>query len=400
MRLLPGLRERGITVRCLFLLHWGTTGPALEFAKREGFEFDATLASDKTEDRVRWILDRLAANPPDVFIPNLVVAGYFAARWTREADIPTIGILHSDDAFYRAIQDEFVFGSRTSRVSAIVCVSSELEVQIRARNPEGVIVRRIPYGVPLPGEGVVRRDNSLRLAYAGRLAEEQKRIVEVTRAFCKVTGMLPGTEAVIYGDGPDRHKVEAILAHEGAGLPVRLAGAISSDKMQAHFGDCDVFVLLSEYEGLPIALLEAMSCGCVPVCRDIRSGIPEIVENGINGIVIENDDELVAAIRSLQNDPAMWRRMSIAARASIAAKFSVTASNERWARLIFELAGVPRNTSTFSIPGKLRLPPPRIPLETRENRAIRVAFYVRLFRKGRMAAGRLRRRLMRERSSL
>ena len=77
-RLLPALRERGIESRCLFLLHWGDTGPALRALRAQGFDCQAILAPDHTEDRVRWILDRVRADPPDVFVPNLVIAGYFA----------------------------------------------------------------------------------------------------------------------------------------------------------------------------------------------------------------------------------------------------------------------------------------------------------------------------------
>ena len=102
-RLAPALRDRGFDVRCLFILHWGDTGPTLSSLRSAGIQCDAVSGLDRTEERARWILERLGENPPDIFVPNLVVAAYFAARCAREAEIPTIGVLHSDDAFYRGI---------------------------------------------------------------------------------------------------------------------------------------------------------------------------------------------------------------------------------------------------------------------------------------------------------
>ena len=122
-RLLPALRSHDIESRCLFLTHWGGTGPSLQALQSQGFDCSATDCHDFTEDRVRWILTQVREHPPDVFVPNLPVAGYYATRWVRQAGIPSIGILHSDDDFYRGIQQEFVFGRRQFRLSALTCVS-------------------------------------------------------------------------------------------------------------------------------------------------------------------------------------------------------------------------------------------------------------------------------------
>jgi len=216
-QLLPSLREHGIESRCLFLTHWGDTGPYLEKLRADGVPCQQIDCHDHTKNRVSWILSQLQKDPPDIFVPNLVVAGYFASRWVRDACIPTVGILHSDDDFYRGIQDEFVFGRKPYRVSALACVSSELEKQVIERRPKSTSVHRIPYGVDVPSYKVDRLPGRLRLAYVGRLAEEQKRISDLTLALCRITQQLPNTEAVLYGDGPDLCNVENILANEGLG---------------------------------------------------------------------------------------------------------------------------------------------------------------------------------------
>jgi glycosyltransferase involved in cell wall biosynthesis len=394
-RLLPALRGNGIEARCLFLLHWGETGPSVEFLRAQGFDCPAILAPATTEERVRWILTRLRENPPDVFVPNLVVAAYLAARWVRQAGIPTVGILHSDDAFYRGLQDQFVFGRKLDQLSAVVCVSQELERQVQARKPAVTRVARIGYGVPVPETTVRHQPAGLRLAYVGRLAEEQKRISEVTRALCRITREIVGTEAVIYGDGPERESVERILASEGAGLPVRLAGLIDSNRIQEHLLACDVIVLLSDYEGLPIALMEAMACGCVPVCLRMRSGIPELVDDGVTGLLVDDrGDDFVAAIRRLRDDHALWEKLSQAARARIKERQSIAASAGEWIELLGEIDCQSPSPHLIKLPRYLRLPAVHPALASADVRRVGPPLSVRFYRRTRMLAGHFKRRLL------
>ncbi|MEI7935843.1 MAG: glycosyltransferase family 4 protein [Verrucomicrobiota bacterium] len=395
-RLLPALRLQGIACRCLFLTYGPSpSGPTLSALRAEGFECPSTVYQQYTEDRARWLLAQLSENPPDVFVPSLVLAGYFAARWVRRAGIPTVGILHSDDDYYRGLQKEFVFGRREFRVSGLVCVSRELEQQVLLARPRGTAVRRIPYGVPVPPAPVERRTTGLRLAYVGRLVEEQKRISELTRALCRVVRGVPGTEAVMYGDGPDRTNVENVLAVEGAGLPVRLAGRVESDQIQQQLFECQVIVLLSDYEGLPIALMEGMACGCVPVCLRMRSGIPELIEDGVTGILVDDRaDSFINAIRRLRREPGLWERLSRAARARILTEYSNGSSVKQWAELLRQLHEHSGPRGAIHIPGRMHLPPVNPAFGSADVREIRPSLPICIYRRGRMFAGRVRRRLL------
>ncbi len=394
-RLLPVLRENGIEARCLFLLHWGDTGPALSSLRDQGFDCRWTVAHHRTQDRVRWILEQLSENPPDVFIPNVVVAGYYASRRVRAAGIPTVGVIHSDDDYYRALQTHFVFGRTDYRLSSVVCVSRQLEQEVTNRNPVATLVRRIPCGVPIPA-APDRNHSGLRLAFAGRLAEEQKCISGLTRAFLRAAREIPGTEATIYGDGPDKKVVDEILDLEGGGLPVSLAGPVSPEEMLNRFLATDVIVLLSDYEGLPIALMEAMACGCVPVCLRIRSGIPELLEDGVTGLLVnDRGDDFVRAIQRLALDPGLRGRLSRAARERIAAEFSSDACGASWAQLLEEVGGAPHPRRQIRLPKSVRLPPLDPALESPEQRAGVPSLPLRLFRRGRIFGGRLKKIVMR-----
>ncbi len=394
-RLLPDLRNRGIDVRCLFLLHCGDTGPALESLRKQGIECDAVLAPARTQDGVTWILDRLAENPPDVFVPNLVLAGYFASRWARESAVATVGVLHSDDDYYRGLQSEFLSGTTAFRLSGVVCVSSELERQVLSRNVDQLVVRRIPCGVPIPAQRVIRSPGCLRLAFVGRLAEEQKRIAELTRALCRAAQQINGVEATIYGDGPDRGEVERILREERKGAAVRLHGPVPSDEMQVRLLASDIIVLLSDYEGLPMGLMEAMACGSVPVCLRIRSGIPELVTDGVTGLLVnDRGDDFLRAIRRLRDDGGLWQQLSDGARSCVASRFSDVQCSADWSKMLEEIARPTVGRRSIDVPRTIRLPAVNPLLTPADIRSDGPPLSVRAYRRGRMLAGLIRRRLM------
>ena len=95
-------------------------------------------------------------------------------------------------------------------------------------------------------------------------------------------------------------------------------GVVAGDQKAALFRRCQVFVLPSLYEGLPISLLETMSHGLVPVVTDVGS-ITEYVDDGVNGLLIKTKDtaSIITAVDRLLHDRATLQKMSAAARQTI-----------------------------------------------------------------------------------
>ena len=393
-RLLPSLRECGIDCRVLALTHFGGTGPLVEGLRADGFDVRAVDCHERTVDDVRWILTQLQDDLPQVFVPNFVVAAYYAARWVKAAGAATVGVLHSDDLFYRAIQQEFLRGSAIQRVTEMVCVSEKLLAEVCANGSNGTPQAcYIPYGVYLPP--VIQRDTSrrLRLAYAGRLAEEQKRISLVVRSLDLACRNVAGVEAVIYGDGPDRANVEKYLQVDCPDSRVVLAGAIASDRVQAELLQCDAIVLMSDYEGLPIALLEGMACGCIPICRRMNSGIPQLVQHGQTGLLVsDRPEDVVAAVRWLRENPRQASMLSDNARNLIQQQYSHQHSVECWNRLLRRCAD--KRPGRLAIPRRIYLPPVNTHLESAEHRRPPESAWKRSLRRLRIQLGAWRRRLL------
>ena len=96
-------------------------------------------------------------------------------------------------------------------------------------------------------------------------------------------------------------------------------GVVSGDRKRDLMRRCEVFLLPSLYEGLPMSLLETMGCGMVPVVTDVGS-ISEYVKDGVNGLMIGVKDapSIVEAIEKLGGDHALLRKLSANARETIA----------------------------------------------------------------------------------
>jgi colanic acid/amylovoran biosynthesis glycosyltransferase len=360
-RLLPALLPFGYTPQVLFFNQGAAEGATAQALKRRGVECVPLRRPAFTEDYVRWILARAAEAPPDVFVPDYVVQAYYAGRWLRPAGIPTVLVLHGEDRYYDGLLSEFVLGDPAYRVSGLVCVSQALEHSLRARHPQlpaDILVRYIPHGVSVPSQAAQPPAGSFRLAYVGRLVEINKRVSDMTRAFCRAARELPGTEVVIYGDGPSLPALRRILRAEGQGLPIQLAGNVDNDQIQERLLGHHAIVLLSDSEGLGIALLEAMACGVVPICLRRPSGVLELVEDGVTGLLVDDrGDSFVAAVQRLHTEPGLWQRLSLAARARIVAKYSQERSAEQWAAFFQELQQRAGPRQPIELPSHFELPP-------------------------------------------
>lgn len=157
------------------------------------------------------------------------------------------------------------------------------------------------------------------------------------RAFATATSDRPGWSLVILGEGEERTALEAQAASLGISTRVMLPGLIEyPGRVLERAG---LFALSSSSEGFPNALLEAMSCGCAVVSFDCPSGPADLVQQGINGVLVPPNDEdaLAAAIRSLIDDPARRAALGAAAR-DVNRRYSLAAVMHQWNTLLESLA--------------------------------------------------------------
>ena len=115
----------------------------------------------------------------------------------------------------------------------------------------------------------------------------------------------------LVGDGPLRGALEERARELGISERVRFAGRRTDTA--AFYRDCDLFVLLSDYEGMPMSIIEAMASG-LPVVATRAGGVAELVDDGVNGALVEADAAAAAgAIAAICDDPALYARLSAGA---------------------------------------------------------------------------------------
>ena len=106
---------------------------------------------------------------------------------------------------------------------------------------------------------------------------------------------------------------------------VRYTGRLTNADVVRLLAEHDVLVLPTRHEGLPVAVLEAMSAGVVPVVSNIDSGVPDVVTNGQNGCLptVGDVSAFADSVARLSRDRVMLESLSVAARETVRARFDV-----------------------------------------------------------------------------
>lgn len=180
-------------------------------------------------------------------------------------------------------------------------------------------------------------DGPLRIVAVGTLHEVkgQTHLIEACR---RLVADGRAVRCRIVGEGVDRPRLTAQIEAASLADVVTLVGQLTADRVTAELLDADVLVAPSvptrggKREGIPVVLMEAMATG-LPVVASRLSGIPELVEDGVSGLLVPAGDPaaLAEALATLAEDPALRRRLGIAGRATILRDFDVTASAARLA---------------------------------------------------------------------
>jgi len=362
-RILPELAKRGVQPQVLFLM---ATDKPCEVAKnleQHGIKCTTIQRQKYTEQNILQVLKALQSDPPDIFVPNLSVPAYFASRWVKEAGIPTVGILHSDDNFHHELIEYFVDGVPEYRLSGIVCVSKFIEELVKSVNNDNIEVLRSPYGINLPQNTTEEPEDRLNLVYTGRLIQRQKRIFDVIAALKDAVTSIPNTYASIYGEDREGGKVIETINNLNLGERLKYGGLLKVDEIFPALIKHHAFVLLSDYEGMSISLMEAMGSGLVPICTKTRSGVMEIIRHDENGLLVDNREaDFINAVKRLRYEKGLWSRLSKAARETVERKYTIKVCADRWAGFLTNLAEQSPAKGTIHIPdiNAINLPPVKI----------------------------------------
>lgn len=283
------------------------------------------------EDRVEDLYRQFVSFSPKVVVAALSSGSFDFLRFVPEGTV-RIGMIQSDEeGFYELVERYLPWLDAVAGVSSEIC--RKMEARLKGCS---IPVFHQPYGVPMPAVAPTRTwEGPLKVLYIGRVIEEQKRVSMMSRVIRATLDSNLYLEWTIAGDGPE---LPFLLESFKDDDRVRFLGQVAYTEIQSVLAEQDVYFLCSDYEGLPLSLLEAMGSGLVPVVSDLQSGISEVVRD-CNGIRVPMHDELgyFRALARLASDRSQVAGLSAEARKEVLQSHSTLAMANRWESMIESL---------------------------------------------------------------
>lgn len=356
-RLIPDLRLKyNLEVEVLFVYSGDISlCPTINFFMENELPFH-TINRKKINfiaDQVKEILRITKKGDFTVLVANLVVPAFYCAKFLKKSNVPVLGVLHSNDLFYKSVIENFIESSNDNFITHAVAVSNFLGALASEKNTNRIHIETIPCGTPTANTYAEKPIDTLSVLYAGRLEIEQKQIMKLADSFLNASRKNPKLKFTIVGSGTQENNLKKLL-DENKDHSVCYKGAVSPSNIGEEMAKHHVFTLLSDFEGMPVALMEGMSSGLVPVCLQEESGINEIIKHGVNGFVVKNrGQDYLEKLSILSSDFSLWESMSQESIKAINSEYSSDIVHAKWAVLLKSFETI--QVRPIQIPSYIRL---------------------------------------------
>ena len=240
--------------------------------------------------------------------------------------IPYSFTAHANDIFQRGL----LLREKAERAAKVIMISRYNLRYFRRIAPTCRSLRLVRCGFSPPRTQVRnRRPGSLRIGSLGRLVEK-KGMDNLIRAFAQVHAEYPRTVLEIAGGGPLQADLQSLVKNLGLEEAIEFRGPLRHDQVQQWMRQLDVFALAckrdsrGDQDGIPVVLMEAMGLG-IPAVSTRISGIPELIENGGNGLLAEPDDDedFARTLRAVIRDENLRVRLGGAGRRFVAGNYGL-----------------------------------------------------------------------------
>lgn len=262
---------------------------------------------------------------------HLPWAGFVARLVHQKTGIPTLYTEHNLQERYHVLTrriNKFSFNSQTVALG----VSQDVTDSIRTHINPDIPVRTLLNGINTDsfvreGDDQVRKSLGIPrdAVVIGTIAvfRFQKRLVEWLEAFKKIENQHSNVYGIIVGAGPLEDEIKQ--AHQRLGLEKKVFFPGLQTNVKPYQEAMDIFMMSSSFEGLPLALLEAMSMNCAVVATR-AGGIKEVIRHNRDGLTCEVDqwEELAELCGDLISDPDAMERLKAAARERVVDSFSLS----------------------------------------------------------------------------
>jgi L-malate glycosyltransferase len=280
----------------------------------------------------RELAQKLKAWKVDIVHCHLPVAGVVGRIAGKLASVPVVYTEHNVLERYHPLTRRanlFTWGWQQEVVAVSRDVAESLERSAPAPVPINVVLNGVDVhrfeksrvdgqalrrGLGIPDDAPV----------VGTVAvfRTQKRLHKWLEVARTLTDRHPGIRFLLVGDGPLREELEARARSMGLQDVAHWAGL--QEDVRPYLAVMDVYMMSSVFEGLPVAMLEAMSMSCGLVCTAV-GGIPEVIRNGENGLLVdaEHPERLADRASELLSSREMLGELGAEARRTVERDFSI-----------------------------------------------------------------------------
>lgn len=262
---------------------------------------------------------------PDITIYTWVMGALLSAfsRWKGKS-------IYEAHRARPTMRHQWIMSRMEKKVDAVVALTEQDSKDYPSAHKVVVIPNFTSISVEKPSDCT-----SKRCLAVGRLIDVKNfsRLLDIWQ---KVSGRNPDWHLDIVGEGPEREILQQKIERLGLGESVSLH-KVTHD-VASYYTGSSLYLMTSRFEGLPMVLLEAQSCGLPIITLDCDYGPRHIVDDGVNGCLIpyDDDDAMVSAISQLMQDKEQRQRMgAMALQAS--RNYQPQAIMKRWLALFEEI---------------------------------------------------------------
>lgn len=246
---------------------------------------------------------------PDLIVSFQTNQNLFAVFATRGRNIPVIVSERGDPYVYTDIIAKLKTWMINKAEGGVFQTHRAMEYYGKGlQNRSRVIYNPCPVDVIERPKWEERKNE---IAYAARFDIQQKRQDVMVKAFARVVNKHPEMQLVFYGKGePDMTTIKNMVNELGIEKNVRFEGLVTD--ILNRIKDAKMFVLSSDYEGLPNSLIEAMITGLPCVSTDCSpGGARELIQDGVNGLIVSagDDEKLAEAMIYMLDNPEKADKM-------------------------------------------------------------------------------------------
>ncbi|WP_421875641.1 glycosyltransferase family 4 protein [Marinoscillum sp.] len=352
-RLLPELSKMGVEVHAL-IKYFDDSDVANHLIAMGIYvhKYTGNIYSEKEVVEIMKVVEKVQ---PDIYVCNINTPGCFTSPWLIESGIPTINTHRSDDDLNWGRAVFFSDRNNHYHTSACVCVNKWLETEMKNRlRGNSIKTRVIPSGV-YPSRFKANFDMKARgVVYTGRFQDKQKNVLELLECMIELIKLGIVDYATLIGSGVLLYDLKLRVVEEGLDNVIKIMPRMDGDDYKKEMSRHHYFLFNSNYEGTPGAVMDAMSCGLIPIVRRYN-GVTELVEDScgfvfneihvvpelIGGLIIDNKNEIELSNNAINK---------------ISQGFSIEISANRWLSLFDELLMTVQKKKQFKIPTKIVLP--------------------------------------------